>query len=192
MFSFVVTFVIAKVIDVTMGLRVSPEDELIGLDTTQHAETAYNLVDSGDDRPHGVGGKARGRRWDRAPVEALSRSAPTLHVERTTSGERWGGPYEYAGGKVDLVSRPQETPVIAWLRALGGRFDQDFQPLPAERDGPDHDHMTIGSTGARATSRRAMVIVDVQRDFCEGGSSAVAGEADVASARDEVPRRARG
>ena len=46
-FSFVLTFVIAKVIDVTMGLRVTPEDELIGLDSTQHAESAYNLVDSG-------------------------------------------------------------------------------------------------------------------------------------------------
>jgi Amt family ammonium transporter len=46
-FSFVLTSVIAKVIDVTMGLRVTPEDELIGLDSTQHAETAYNLVDSG-------------------------------------------------------------------------------------------------------------------------------------------------
>ena len=46
-FSFVLTFVIAKVIDVTMGLRVTPDDELIGLDSTQHAETAYNLVDSG-------------------------------------------------------------------------------------------------------------------------------------------------
>ena len=47
MFSFVLTLVIAKVIDLTMGLRVTPEDELIGLDSTQHAETAYNLVDSG-------------------------------------------------------------------------------------------------------------------------------------------------
>jgi Amt family ammonium transporter len=33
--------VIAKAIDVTMGLRVSPDDELVGLDQTQHAETAY-------------------------------------------------------------------------------------------------------------------------------------------------------
>ncbi|MCU0255514.1 MAG: ammonium transporter [Vicinamibacterales bacterium] len=40
-FSFVVTFVIAKAIDATMGLRVSPDDELVGLDQTQHAETAY-------------------------------------------------------------------------------------------------------------------------------------------------------
>jgi ammonium transporter, Amt family len=40
-FSFVVTFVIAKAIDATMGLRVSADDELVGLDQTQHAETAY-------------------------------------------------------------------------------------------------------------------------------------------------------
>jgi Amt family ammonium transporter len=40
-FSFVVTFVIAKVIDLTMGLRITEDEEDIGLDQTQHAETAY-------------------------------------------------------------------------------------------------------------------------------------------------------
>ena len=40
-FSFVVTFAIAKGIDATMGLRVSEDDELVGLDQTQHAESAY-------------------------------------------------------------------------------------------------------------------------------------------------------
>ncbi len=40
-FSFVVTYVIAKVIDRIMGLRVEPEAELTGLDLSQHAETAY-------------------------------------------------------------------------------------------------------------------------------------------------------
>jgi Amt family ammonium transporter len=40
-FSFVVTYVIAKVLDSAMGLRVSDEDEITGLDQTQHAETAY-------------------------------------------------------------------------------------------------------------------------------------------------------
>ncbi len=40
-FSFVVTFAIAKVLDATMGLRVSSDDERIGLDLTQHAEAAY-------------------------------------------------------------------------------------------------------------------------------------------------------
>jgi len=40
-FSFVVTYAIAKVLDATMGIRVSEEDEQVGLDQTQHAETAY-------------------------------------------------------------------------------------------------------------------------------------------------------
>jgi Amt family ammonium transporter len=46
-FSFVLSFVIAKAIDATMGLRVSVDDEVTGLDATQHAESAYNLVESG-------------------------------------------------------------------------------------------------------------------------------------------------
>ena len=40
-FSFVITWVVAKVLDVTIGLRVSTEDELVGLDQSQHAESAY-------------------------------------------------------------------------------------------------------------------------------------------------------
>lgn len=40
-FSFVVSFAIGKVIDLTIGLRISEEDEETGLDLTQHAETAY-------------------------------------------------------------------------------------------------------------------------------------------------------
>ncbi len=40
-FSFAVSFAIGKVIDLTIGLRVSEEDEEIGLDLSQHAETAY-------------------------------------------------------------------------------------------------------------------------------------------------------
>jgi Amt family ammonium transporter len=40
-FSFVASLVIAKVIDLTIGLRVSEEDEDLGLDLSQHAEVAY-------------------------------------------------------------------------------------------------------------------------------------------------------
>jgi len=43
-FSFVVSFVILKVIDLVIGIRVTEEDEDVGLDTTQHAETAYALA----------------------------------------------------------------------------------------------------------------------------------------------------
>ena len=40
-FSFVASIVIGKVIDLTIGLRVTDEDEDLGLDLSQHAEVAY-------------------------------------------------------------------------------------------------------------------------------------------------------
>jgi ammonium transporter, Amt family len=42
-YDFVVTFIIAKVIDKTMGLRVSRDVELEGLDINLHAESAYDF-----------------------------------------------------------------------------------------------------------------------------------------------------
>ena len=45
--SFVISFILAKVIDVTIGFRVTADDEAVGLDLTQHAETAYSLGDLG-------------------------------------------------------------------------------------------------------------------------------------------------
>ena len=45
LFSGVLSLILAKVIDLTIGLRVSADDEAQGLDTTQHAETAYSFGD---------------------------------------------------------------------------------------------------------------------------------------------------
>ncbi len=42
----VMTFVILKVLDAVMGLRVTDEDEVTGLDLSQHSETAYVLGSS--------------------------------------------------------------------------------------------------------------------------------------------------
>ena len=39
--SFGVTFVLAKGLNATMGLRVSEPEELVGLDVSEHAERAY-------------------------------------------------------------------------------------------------------------------------------------------------------
>ena len=44
-FAVIVTFVLLKIIDATIGLRVSEEEETIGLDSTQHEESAYTLLD---------------------------------------------------------------------------------------------------------------------------------------------------
>ena len=45
--SFVVSLILAKVIDATMGLRVTPDEEAEGLDQTQHAEAGYSYGDFG-------------------------------------------------------------------------------------------------------------------------------------------------
>jgi ammonium transporter, Amt family len=42
-FSFVISYVLFKILDATMGLRVSTEDEVAGLDITEHQETGYSL-----------------------------------------------------------------------------------------------------------------------------------------------------
>jgi Amt family ammonium transporter len=42
-FAGVLTFVIAKIVDATVGLRVTTEDERDGLDLSQHGEHGYNL-----------------------------------------------------------------------------------------------------------------------------------------------------
>jgi Amt family ammonium transporter len=45
-YSLVVTYVILKVLDMTLGLRVSEEEEIIGVDASQHGERAY-ILDGG-------------------------------------------------------------------------------------------------------------------------------------------------
>ena len=42
-YSFVLTYLIALVLKATMGLRISQEDEITGIDQTSHAETAYEF-----------------------------------------------------------------------------------------------------------------------------------------------------
>jgi Amt family ammonium transporter len=46
-YSFVVTFVIAKVLDKTMGLRILESAESQGIDVVEHAETGYDLSQVG-------------------------------------------------------------------------------------------------------------------------------------------------
>jgi Amt family ammonium transporter len=43
LFTAAVTWIILKVIDVTIGLRVPEQEEVLGLDTTTHGEVAYQL-----------------------------------------------------------------------------------------------------------------------------------------------------
>jgi Amt family ammonium transporter len=43
LYSFTTAWILGKIIDKTMGFRVSEEDEVTGVDIAQHAETAYDL-----------------------------------------------------------------------------------------------------------------------------------------------------
>ena len=38
----IVTYILLKIISVTIGLRVEPEAEHAGLDVSEHGESAYN------------------------------------------------------------------------------------------------------------------------------------------------------
>jgi Amt family ammonium transporter len=40
-FAFVATWLLGKLVDVTMGLRVGENEETLGLDISQHGERAY-------------------------------------------------------------------------------------------------------------------------------------------------------
>jgi ammonium transporter, Amt family len=51
-FSLVATLGILKVIDALVGLRVSEEDEITGLDLSQHAEVGYTLAERGGSVGH--------------------------------------------------------------------------------------------------------------------------------------------
>jgi Amt family ammonium transporter len=42
-YSFIGSAIILKIIDITIGLRVTTEEEVQGLDLTQHSEIGYSL-----------------------------------------------------------------------------------------------------------------------------------------------------
>jgi Amt family ammonium transporter len=46
-YSFVMTSIILKVLDVTLGLRVKDDEEVAGLDVSQHGERAYVIEETG-------------------------------------------------------------------------------------------------------------------------------------------------
>jgi len=44
-YSFAASFIIYKVIDLVMKVRVPEKDEIVGLDLTQHHEKAYTILE---------------------------------------------------------------------------------------------------------------------------------------------------
>jgi Amt family ammonium transporter len=66
-YSFIVTYIIGKIIDKTMGFRITQEDEVTGIDITTHAETGYDLGtihSSGVTSPNGPAVPAEAKKVD--------------------------------------------------------------------------------------------------------------------------------
>ena len=70
--SLVATFVILKIVDLLIGVRVSEEDELRGLDLSQHSEEAYNVE---------IGGLPVGKSHEAALVSSGAPAAASLASE---------------------------------------------------------------------------------------------------------------
>src|SRR6201996_5691703 len=87
LYSFTVAWILGKIIDKTMGFRVSEEDEITGVDLTQHAETAYDFLINQlghaghTDAPRpAVNGAARdGADREGADPDAETESVPGVH-----------------------------------------------------------------------------------------------------------------
>ncbi len=79
-YSFIVTAVILKVLDVVMGLRVTPEEEAIGIDVAQHGERAYNFE-----------GLAVGAGVSTAPTRTYGPGPLTQQAPQPSGGAAAGG-----------------------------------------------------------------------------------------------------
>ena len=44
-FAVIMTFIIFKIIDAVIGMRVEENNEIVGLDLTQQSEAAYTLIE---------------------------------------------------------------------------------------------------------------------------------------------------
>ena len=66
----VVTLVILKVVDAVVGLRVTEEDEVAGLDLSQHSETAYAPIGGYGELAGGSGAFAEATRGGDAKARA--------------------------------------------------------------------------------------------------------------------------
>ena len=68
-YSFGVAFLLAKVIDLTIGFRLTEDDEVAGVDQVQHAETAYDFLAAGS----GLRGALTARTEDKVEADTTEK-----------------------------------------------------------------------------------------------------------------------
>jgi Amt family ammonium transporter len=86
LYSFTVAWILGKIIDKTMGFRVSAEEEVTGIDVTQHAETAYDFgsIHLGHTASPGVSGAGQDAARTGAGQDAASNEAASHDAEPVT------------------------------------------------------------------------------------------------------------
>lgn len=83
-YAFVMTWIIATIMDKTMGIRVDEEKEFAGLDLSEHAENAYDIERSG-----GSLGEARPDRLSGAPsAERIAELAKESEAAEADASEK--------------------------------------------------------------------------------------------------------
>ncbi len=85
-YSFVLTYAIGKVIDKTMGFRISTDNEVSGIDLAEHAETAYDFSTIGGGSRSHVISRGHGSGSVAAPaVDAGAESNHSAPAETSTA-----------------------------------------------------------------------------------------------------------
>jgi ammonium transporter, Amt family len=79
--SFVITYLIGLILQKTIGFRVDKESELDGVDSSEHAETAYDLGTLGATRRGGLGTTTR----PAEPAEATGNGVDSKSSEEVTA-----------------------------------------------------------------------------------------------------------
>ncbi|NGO13399.1 hypothetical protein G5C60_38850, partial [Streptomyces sp. HC44] len=70
-YSLVASAVLAFLVEKTIGMRVSPDDEIVGVDQVEHAETAYDFSDV----------SAYGPSWSSTGTSTPGRTAPLIAAD---------------------------------------------------------------------------------------------------------------
>jgi Amt family ammonium transporter len=76
-YSFIMAFIIGKIIDKTMGFRVDEEIEVEGVDVAEHAESAYDLIPAGS----GVGSRSSIAAGNSEPAGAEQKADQKVEAE---------------------------------------------------------------------------------------------------------------
>ena len=160
----------------TMGLRVKEEDELIGLDVSQHGERAYQL----EARLRRYPGDARAR--GATPPAPSTNPAQRADLERTIR----------TVNKVEAIVRPERLEVVKEALATAGFVGLNIVSVTGRGIQKGIVHTGRGGEEYRVDmlpkSKIELVVTDANTDKCVTSSSRHRGPARSVTARSSSAR----